>query len=347
VKKKAELRIVPQPGQSVFWHVGKDGEVTQALHAGTFDLFNGEGHQRAIYPPSNDDETRWGKAGGRLSCAYKARATFGNMLSAVAMLEKIIREPELRNRYDDVCHVGAVAGWLKLAKGIAQQNREALRLARLRLGGGSVRLDDDSAGGSYCEYAVSETQLRLQFVMAMFRPSAEVMRSPETQMAFYSESLRGIKGDVKWELPVLQTERLYSLVEMELREWHNSLPAALLPSTGQSTLNGIFQPDATPLTNDTVLFGMKIDEIAKTVKRLTAGVNRESVCTISNDEQWRLFKLIIKHNGIVAATEVRAKWPGKDERNRTVSRLRETLQKIQLTFEYEKGKHYVIKEFQA
>ena len=247
MRKKTELRIIPQAGQSVHWYVGDDGEVRQAINV-VVDLTNGEGRERAIDPPNTSEENDGSK---RIDPAYTRRAAFGNMLSAVAMLEKIIREPGLRNRYEDVCHVGAVAGWLKFAKGITQQNQKELRLARLRLGGGSIRLDDDTAGGSYCEYAVSETQPRLQSVMARFKPSAEVLRSPpETQMAFYSKSLRGIKGDVPWELPVLPTERLYKMVEMELREWQNSIPAAPLLSTSQATLKGISLRDAAMLVNE-------------------------------------------------------------------------------------------------
>ncbi len=216
---KTELRIIPQLNQGVRWSIGDDGEVIQAINAGSIDLTNGQGKSGRRYPPSNEE---------KIDTPYKMKAAFGNMLTALSWLEEIIREPGWRKHDPELCAVGAVAGWLMLAKRIAQQNLAALRKARLRLSG-SVCLDDATSGSSFSELAVSETSVRLDGVMQMFKPSAAILRSPKvTQLAFYSESLRGIDGKIEWPYPEIQCERLYRHVEIELENLADS--TTILPS---------------------------------------------------------------------------------------------------------------------
>ncbi len=197
----------PQLDQGVSWIVDEDGEVCPAINAGEFNLGNGEG-KGGRRPPPSDAET--------IDTLIKMKAAFGNMLTNLSWLEEVIRKPGWRKHDPEFCPMEAVAGWLLLAKRITRQHLRALRLTRLRLSD-SICLDDPTAGSSYCELAVVVTQDRLGGVMAMFKPSADVLRSPKvTQMAFYSESLRGIEGEIRWDYPEIHCERLYRLVEMEL-----------------------------------------------------------------------------------------------------------------------------------
>ena len=90
---------------------------------------------------------------------------------------------------------------------------------------------------------------------------------------------------------------------------------------------------------------MKIDRESRTVKRFTKGNDRDSVCTISNDEQWRLFMLMVSHGGTVAASVVQNMLPIISERGNAKQRLKDKLGEIQLTFEHVAGTGYVLKEF--
>ena len=92
-------------------------------------------------------------------------------------------------------------------------------------------------------------------------------------------------------------------------------------------------------------FGMNIDTPSRVVKRINVGIGKVSFCTIDNDDQWKLFELMVNHDGPVADKRVHALLPRKSERDNVKSRLNQQLNKIQLTVKYEAGGSYVLKEF--
>ncbi len=127
-----------------------------------------------------------------------------------------------------------------------------------------------------------------------------------------------------------------------------SLPDAALPTPGDEAGDrraGMNGDSDEKVPEPQHPFGMKIDKKTRTVKRFNAGISHDSICTISNDDQWNLFMLVVNNNGKVDAKQVRSKLQIRAERGNATSRLRIKLSEIQLTIKHEAGKGYFFLEF--
>lgn len=90
-------------------------------------------------------------------------------------------------------------------------------------------------------------------------------------------------------------------------------------------------------------FKLTIDEERQCVSRPLRVVGKKQI-NICNDEQWQLLMLILKNDGSLTKLEIERFEPDKGRRNNHISRLRDRLKGIQLTFDYQKGGTYLLSD---